>query len=83
LWCAKLAWRTTKLRLATTYQNKRPELLVSDLPIVLDIQYHDIGDKQYRNQYHLRMAEYFILTDPGTSETTFECLFEATQDSLL
>ncbi|RPJ73856.1 MAG: hypothetical protein EHM20_11555, partial [Alphaproteobacteria bacterium] len=42
--------------LATTCDSQTPQFS-SDLPIILDIRYRDIGNKQYRNQYLLKIAD--------------------------
>ncbi len=65
--------------LAMTYQNKNPEWLVPNLPIILEIHYQDIGEKHYKSQHRLRIARHFTATNTDTNITTFECLVEATQ----
>jgi len=65
--------------LATIYENQQPEWLVPDLPLILKISYQDIGNKQYKNQFRLRMTRYLHLRQANKEVPDFFVVFEITQ----
>jgi hypothetical protein len=64
--------------LTTTYNYKNPDWPKPELPILLDIHYKDIGNKEYRNQYRLRISHHFFALGEEAESTYFDALFEAT-----
>jgi hypothetical protein len=65
--------------LATLHENQTPEWLVPELPIILDLRYRDIGTKQLRNQYRLRITRHEHTRKVTEDVFDFYALFEITQ----